>query len=146
MVSFAVVLLCGHFPVVPYRVSRLLLLQMKVSSSPARTHIVISRCLSERGGGERYVSDGDCHMLRFLGNYIISSTPCTLLGMVYSTTSQLFLLSYDYFLRAAEMCAYLHALQNRIFRLVILSDRRRMDCMRSIPLAKRILAFQSHVL
>ena len=51
-----------------------------------------------------------------------------------------------YFLRAAEMCAYLPALQNRIFRLLILSERRGMDCMRSILLAKRILALQSHVI
>ena len=44
------------------------------------------------------------------------------------------------------MCAYLHAVQNRIFRVVIPSLRREMDCMRSIQLAKGTLAFQSHVL
>ena len=51
-----------------------------------------------------------------------------------------------YFLHAAEMGTYLHAVQNRIFRVVILSERRGMDCTRSIQLAKRILAFQSHAL
>ena len=34
---------------------------------------------------------------------------------------------YKYFLLAAEMCAYLHAVQNHIFRVVILSERRGMD-------------------
>ena len=56
------------------------------------------------------------------------------------------LTTHLYFLRAAEMCAYLYAVQNRIFRLVILSERHGMDCTRSILLTKRILASQSHVL
>ena len=34
---------------------------------------------------------------------------------------------YKYFLLAAEMCAYLHAIRNHIFRVVILSEHRGMD-------------------
>ena len=45
-----------------------------------------------------------------------------------------------------ENVRYLQALQNHIFRLVILSERRGMDCTCSILLAKRISAFQPHVL
>ena len=42
---------------------------------------------------------------------------------------------------SAAICASFHAVQSRIFRLVILSQRRGIDCMPSILLAKRILAF-----
>ena len=59
---------------------------------------------------------------------------------------QEYALSNQLITSSAEICAYLHTLHSRIFRPVILSKRRGIDCMPSIMLAKRILAFQSYVL